>query len=165
MSFNDLDKEQLLEAAEHFGVSLEDGADEDAIRQALTDDGVDFALYTAEFESEDPEGELPANVITSDTVQGKKTTKKAVAKKAAAVEDEKPGVRRNARAARRTTVIEDDKTLIKMTRNNPVYEALGYRWTRNAPFVLVNNEHVDWLIEVEGGFTVAKPSEVEEFYS
>jgi len=53
-----------------------------------------------------------------------------------------------------------------MTRNNPVYEVRGYRFDRDrAPFVMVKDADVDFLIEIEGGFQVAKPSEVEKFYN
>lgn len=85
----------------------------------------------------------------------KKPAKKAAAKKTTAK-----------KAASSKTVVPDDKVLVKMTRNNPIYEVRGYRFERDrAPFVFVDKADVDYLIEVEGGFTIARPDEVESFYN
>jgi hypothetical protein len=58
-----------------------------------------------------------------------------------------------------------EKILLKMTRENFSYEVRGYRFTREHPFVAVNAEDADYLIENEEGFRPASPKEAREFYS
>jgi hypothetical protein len=54
---------------------------------------------------------------------------------------------------------------LKMTRKNPTFEVRGVKFTRENPFALVKEEDVDYLIEVVGGFEVARRSEVERYYA
>lgn len=53
--------------------------------------------------------------------------------------------------------------LIKMTRENPLYEVGRYRFTETHPYVLVEANDVDKVI-AEGGFRQATPSELTEYY-
>ncbi len=141
MSLNDLLKAELLTAADYYGADYKATDNKTTLVEALEKDGVTYEQYLADFppEPEEPVGELVSEDLNT----------------------------RPARVPRSNvaTIVADDVTLIKMTRNNPVYETSnGYRFTREAPFVLVDNDDIDWLIEVEGGFTIAKPSEVAAFY-
>lgn len=164
MSFTEnFDKDELAKIADEFVLDV-DVDDEDALRGAvegLSQDEIalSFPQYKDRLEledDEDDEDEESALVTSESTPKkgaAKKTAKKAPAKKAVA------------KTAASKTVVPNDRTLLKMTRNNPVYEVRGYRFTRVMPYVFVKNEDVDYLIEVEGGFTVAKPSEVEAFFN
>jgi len=60
---------------------------------------------------------------------------------------------------------EDNLVLIRMTRHNYSYEVRGYKFTREHPFGLVTEEDADYLVEVEGGFQMATPSEARSFYN
>jgi len=59
---------------------------------------------------------------------------------------------------------EIEYTLIKMTRENRIFERYGYRFTREAPYMLVDENSADKLIEEIGGFRRASSREVKEFY-
>jgi hypothetical protein len=172
MSYLDLSEAELREIADMYAIDVEDDASEQEVRNKVS------SLSTAEVlldfpqladrlslpEDEDDEEadaeDEDAGLITSDATPKKTAkkaaTKKTVAKKVAAKPSTKPSAQ---------PVVGEDKTLLKMIRNNPVYETRGYRFTRNMPYVFVKNEDVDFLIEVEGGFAVAKPSEVESFFN
>lgn len=166
MSFaENFNKDELAKIADEFVLEVEDTDDEDELRAAVAEvRQEEIALSFPEFKDRleletDEDDEEESALVTSDNTPkkgaAKKAAKKAPAKKAAAKTAE----------AKSKTVVPDDRTLLKMTRNNPVYEVRGYRFTRQMPYVFVKNEDVDFLIEVEGGFTVAKPSEVESFFA
>jgi len=60
---------------------------------------------------------------------------------------------------------EENLVLVRMTRSNYTYEVRGYKFTREHPFGLVTEEDADYLVEVEGGFQMATPSEARSFYN
>lgn len=165
MSLEDFSKAELEKIAEEFALDTE-GLSEDELRTEVA------KLSTAEVElsfpqwadrlqeDDEEEDDEESALVTSESTPKKGTAKKAAAKKTAAKKAATP-----AKAATSKTVVPDDRTLVKMTRNNPVYEVRGYRFTRQMPYVFVKNADVDFLIEVEGGFSVAKPSEVESFFA
>jgi hypothetical protein len=159
MSLEDLNKKELESIVAEFVLEADDGATEDELRETIqssrvTDSEIalSFPNLAEKLDAEDDEDEEEGGLISSGSIAPKKTAKKA-AKKA-------PAKRVAAK-----TVVDDGTTLLKMTRNNPVYEVRGYRFEREHPYVLVKDEDVDFLIEIEGGFTVAKKSEVESFYN
>lgn len=166
MSYENLDEERLRKIADEFVIEVEDDESEESLRNKLSTLAVPEVLLSfpeyAELLEEDSDEADDDALITSDNTP-QKPAKKSVTKKAAA---KKVVAKKTAAPTKSKTVVTDDHTLIKMTRNNPIYEVRGYRFVRDsAPFVMVKNEDVDFLIEVEGGFTVAKPSEVESFYN
>jgi hypothetical protein len=55
--------------------------------------------------------------------------------------------------------------LLRMKRMNPTYETRGYRFTRENPFLPVDVDAANWILENEEGFAIASPREAEEFYS
>lgn len=59
----------------------------------------------------------------------------------------------------------DDLVLVKMVRPNHSYEVRGYKFTRTHPFGLVTEDDADFLIEHDGGFTMASPKEARAYYS
>ncbi|HET8689027.1 MAG TPA: hypothetical protein VFM18_20650 [Methanosarcina sp.] len=59
-----------------------------------------------------------------------------------------------------------DTVLVKMTRANPRYDAAGFTFTRQHPFVAMTLDQAQELFDLEPeGFTIATPREVQEFYS
>lgn len=60
---------------------------------------------------------------------------------------------------------DEDLVLVRMTRPNRTFEALGYRFTSANPFALVKESAADTLVEDIGGFRVATPREAKEYYS
>lgn len=159
MSLEDLNATELKKIVEEFVIDAEDDASEDELREAVqssnvTDKEIVLSFPDLAEKLDEENDEEDSEVIASDSTPAKgRPAKKTAAKKAVA------------KKATAKTVVPDDRTLIKMTRNNPVYEVAGYRFERTHPFVLVKDEDVDFLIEVEGGFTVAKKSEVEAYYN
>lgn len=164
MYVDDLNKGELEKIADEFALNTDD-LDEDALRSEVAklssaEVALSFPELAERLEEPDDEEDEESALVTSEATPKKGPAKKAAAKKTAAKKAATP-----AKAATSKTVVPDDRTLIKMTRSNPVYEVRGYRFTRQMPYVFVNNADVDFLIEVEGGFSVAKPSEVESFFA
>ena len=170
MSFKDLKKDELLAVSDYFGVDVKKTDNKDSIVAALAEDGVTFDQYeeykaATETENDDVEGEPDpvAGVVTSAKVTGADEGQDPgapVAEPEAKEESVRSGDRRKAAA-----LVPDGYELVKKTRNNPVYEVRGYRFTDVHPYVLVKEDDVDFLVEVEGGFAVAKTSEVMDFYA
>jgi hypothetical protein len=61
-------------------------------------------------------------------------------------------------------VTQTDKYLLKMTRENLVYQTRGYEFTQDHPYALVNATDAQWILENEEGFRQAFPAELTEFY-
>lgn len=61
-------------------------------------------------------------------------------------------------------VTSQDNYLIKMTRENPLFEVRGHKFTRSHPYALVNAADADYILTNEEGFRQATPSELREFY-
>ena len=55
--------------------------------------------------------------------------------------------------------------LLKMTRANGTFEERGYKFTREHPFIAVQEDDAEYFINSYEGFRVALPSEVKEYYS
>jgi len=159
MSLEELKKrDDIVKVADTYGVDLSETKNNEQRLQALRDDGVDDEMVKQALKKdEEPEEvEKEQKLISSETVKPKFED----------TEEQLPDEAKKAKnAQKKHDAIDSDVSLIKMTRNNPAYEIRGYKFTRANPYVLVNNADVDFLCEVEGGFAVAKPSEVESFYS
>ncbi len=64
------------------------------------------------------------------------------------------------------TDIEFKSTLLlKMTRQNPSFEVLGYKFTRSHPFQVMSQEDAQKVMDLYEGFTIATPDEAKSFYS
>jgi hypothetical protein len=59
---------------------------------------------------------------------------------------------------------DDDVTLIRMRRANPMYEYRNHTFTQQHPYVLMSVADANDLLRMETGFLVASPEEVKEFY-
>lgn len=54
--------------------------------------------------------------------------------------------------------------LVKMERDNPLFEFGGYKFTQSHPYALMTGSDAERLMRSEQGFRLALPSELEEFY-
>lgn len=59
---------------------------------------------------------------------------------------------------------KDDVTLIKMSRSNPTFRFRGYKFTKEHPFVLMNEDDAIDILIMERGFSRASVAEAEEYY-
>lgn len=134
-TFNDLNKAELFAVGEQFAVDLEMSMKKDDMIKELEESGIDYESYAALLE--EAKDEEPELAALDDTP----------------LDEPEPEVK-------------DDATIVvKMTRLNPTYEALGYRFSRDHPFMLVTEEEADFLIEKDGGFQMASPREIREYYA
>lgn len=151
-------KKDLVKYAEHFGVEFSKTDNKSTIAEAMGNDGIDLELIKTTFpqdfeDAEEDEFEQvdakDTNTITSDQF----------------LETDDEPKSEQVKRSRKPVVRDDDLLLMKMTRSNIYYEIRGYKFTREAPYALVKEDDVDYLIEVEGGFQLATPREVREFYN
>ena len=152
--FEDLKPTELYRSAiEDFAVPVEE-ADKNkkkVLLAALVESGVTWADYVAQHPEVAPE---PAVVTTTD--MGARTDALSVEP---VVEEEV--VIRTAEAPKPQV---REKFLIKMVRDNAVYEVKGVRFTAQHPYALVPEGMANYLLEREDGFRMATPSELREFY-
>lgn len=58
-----------------------------------------------------------------------------------------------------------DTVLVRMDRANFRYDIMGYTFTKEHPFVAMNEKDAQNIFDIEEGFRVATPKEVQDFYS
>jgi len=58
-----------------------------------------------------------------------------------------------------------NKILVKMTRDNYRYDIAGFTFTKEHPYVAMEESKAQQIFDREAGFRVATPREVQEFYS
>lgn len=61
--------------------------------------------------------------------------------------------------------IDPNSLLVKMERDNYRYDALGFTFTKEHPFVAMSSEAAQEIFDKEEGFRLATPREVQDFYS
>lgn len=145
-SLKQMDKKELIELAEEIG-GVED------LDMSMTQKTMLAKLEEAGYTEEAHQRKhAPKNVVTTEQaapLPEQENTVEVADKKEETVAQLKPA----------------DKILIKMTRENFSYEVRGYRFSQEHPFLAVNADDADWLIENEDGFRPASPKEAREFYS
>ena len=55
--------------------------------------------------------------------------------------------------------------LVKMDRMNHSYQAMGYTFTAQHPFVAMSEDDAQRIFDTQTGFRMATPREAQEFYS
>jgi len=143
-SFNELTVIELKAVAEQFAVDLDGITKKADIIKELGELGVTWQAYAATLE---PEVEEEPDILVEDPVVIAPVQTVVVPVVVEPVEEE-----------------VDDVVLLKMTRLNFTYEVRGYRFTRDHPYVLVASDDADYLVEEDGGFRMASPRELREFY-
>ena len=61
--------------------------------------------------------------------------------------------------------IPKDTVLVRMIRENFRYDIMGFTFTKEHPFVAMNQAKAQAIFDKEEGFRLATPAEVQEFYS
>lgn len=63
-------------------------------------------------------------------------------------------------------ILKPQKTiLVKMDRMNHSYQAMGYTFTQQHPFVAMSEDDAQKIFDTQTGFRLATPREAQEFYS
>jgi hypothetical protein len=58
----------------------------------------------------------------------------------------------------------EDTVLVRMTRANFRYDIFGHTFTQAHPFVAMSKNKAQEIFDVEEGFRLATPAEVQEYY-
>jgi len=61
--------------------------------------------------------------------------------------------------------IDEDNVLVRMTRANFRYDIAGHTFTKEHPFVAMEEETAQLIFDREEGFRLATPKEVQEYYN
>jgi len=73
-----------------------------------------------------------------------------------------PAIEQKKRAAK---LDKSNSVLVKMERNNHSYQAAGYTFTSQHPFVAMPEEIAQNIFDTQVGFRLATPREAQEFYN
>jgi parvulin-like peptidyl-prolyl isomerase len=65
---------------------------------------------------------------------------------------------------RTTLASTEDVVLVKMDRNNYTYEANGFTFTREHPFMPMESSKAQSIFDIHDGFRLATPREAQEYY-
>lgn len=146
-SFKDLDRDELYRSCiEDFAVDVEKDANKETLIAALVETGIDWNDYVTQH-PEAGDGEEETTVVTSEKVTGRKKKKST-----GPINVAEPVVK------------NEGQYLVKMVRENLLYETRGYRFTQEHPYALVEPDDAQYILSNEDGFRQAFPSELEEFY-
>lgn len=141
MSFAKMSKADLEQVAETFGVEIDGRWGEQRIVAEILNDGITWDMWEEANQLVDPElieQNVPEPEDEPEPEQKPDTTKRFKSKNAV--------------------------ELLKMERWNPTFQILGYKFTREHPFVLVKPDEANWIMAHEHGFRIATPEEAEAFY-
>lgn len=58
-----------------------------------------------------------------------------------------------------------EKYLVKMTRQNPLFQVGPYTFTKDHPYALVDGKDLRRILEDEEGFRQAYPDEIDDYYN
>lgn len=164
--FEDLKPTELYRSAiEDFAIDVapEDKNKKTVLLAAFLESGVTWADYVAQHPEVAPapdpvEEKLKiGGVVTSSDVAGDVSDSLTVEND----REDEPVVIRTAEAP---VYRPNEMLLIKMVRENPLYETRGYRFTKENPYHLVSPADASYILRNEDGFRQAFPDELQEFY-
>ena len=135
MSFESMKLEELRSVAEGFGVEIGTVKTKKAIVELLDEEGVTFDLYQKFFSSDKDEA---AEYVDDINIRNQQLNLPS------------PG---------------DDIILVKMDRQNGLYETGGFTFTREHPYVAMAPWQAQAIFDTETGFRPATPKEIQEYYS
>jgi hypothetical protein len=134
MSFETLKVAELREIAENFAVDTDGIKSKADIIAALAEDGVTWTVYQKTLEKIKEANE---DVFSTEEVLPRLDPK---------------------------SVNAEDTVLVRMTRENFRYDILGFTFTKEHPFVAMQEEQAQEIFDKEEGFRLATPKEVQEYY-
>ena len=174
MSFEKLDRDELYRSAiEDFAVEVEEGANKKVILAALLESGVEWQDYVdqhpAAEELTDPDDALKA-AAAAGVIKSSNVAKPVEAGLGQAEPDRRSPEQIAADEAARVVVQAplaqtQQKYLIKMDRENVLFQTRGHTFTQSNPYALMDAEDAQWVIDNEDGFRLAGPAELQEYYS
>jgi hypothetical protein len=135
MSFETLKVAELKQIAEDFAVETEGLKNKADIIAALSEEGVTWSVYQKTIKDLEDASEEEDSAVE---ILPKFDPKKDISK---------------------------DQILVKMTRENFRYDILGFTFTKDHPFVAMSEDDAQKIFDVEEGFRLATPKEVQDFYS
>lgn len=62
-------------------------------------------------------------------------------------------------------IVYNDMVILKMSRENPSFEAFGFRFTKDNPYIAMSSDQAQLIINSYDGFLIASPDEVKSYYS
>jgi hypothetical protein len=134
MSFETLKVAELREIAENFAVDTDGIKSKADIIAALAEEGVTWTVYQKTLEKIKEANE---DVFSTEEVLPRLDPK---------------------------SVNAEDTVLVRMTRENFRYDILGFTFTKEHPFVAMQEEQAQEIFDKEEGFRLATPKEVQEYY-
>lgn len=150
-SFEDLKTAELYRSAvEDFALVVDeaDKTKKKVLLAAFVEGGIEWADYVAQHPEVAPE---PLEAPTVDPT--------------ASVVVAPPVVNPADVVVASTPVFQPAATyLIKMERDNPLYQTRGYTFTQANPYALMSAADADYVLSKEDGFRQATPSELQEYY-
>lgn len=168
--FEDLDKDELVRSAiEDFAVDLSDDEKKSKknVIAALVESNIVWTDYVAQHPEVAPEP-VPEAVVTSNapshgTVGNDREEVVTPGDFDSAVEHTETTEIHVAKPVV-DAVAPSDKYLLKMVRENELYQTRGYTFTVEHPYALVEAVDAQWILENEDGFRQAFPAELQDFY-
>lgn len=136
MSFESLKIKELRDIADSFGVDLDNAKSKNSIIEILEEEGVTYDLYE-KFSQVDKDD--PSDMIEADYVAGD--------------------------ALKALDGDSQNTVLVKMERQNGLYQTAGFTFTRDHPFVAMTEYQAQFIFDTESGFRMATPKEIQEYYS
>lgn len=139
--FNDLNRQQLLDAAERFGLRVDNRWNTNTLAGKLIEMGVtvdhirsaDEVLGVTESDESAP-SDLSVDSPASEESDG---------------EAQSNGEKR---------------VVLKMDRSNRSYSIMGHKFTAEHPFVVMDEEEALTICDLVDGFRIAHPTEAAKFY-
>lgn len=167
MSFKNLNKAELLKAAEYFDVEVTEDNTKQEIIAALEESEISWSNYKKFVGSEenakaaddenrwyDDGGELPKADLTSVVNSNAYETT--------------PEAKVNSETPASQAVQFNKMVLLKMERKNGTFEILGRKFTREQPFQVMTEDEAQAIIDAAstmgGGFRIATPSEAKSYF-
>lgn len=138
--FNDLSRNELIRTADEdfaFDLSEDEKKSKATLLAAFTEAELKFSDYLLANPQEEPEEVEETEFVIVSNPQEEKAEK----------------------------VKEEDKMLVRMDRENPLFEFRRYRFTRQHPYALMERNDAEAIMRSEEGFRQAFPSELDEYYS
>jgi len=154
--FSDLGiKELRRSAVADFAVDIKPTDNKETVLAALTESGVTWTDYVKQHPEVAPEPEPAPNpgVVTAASINAPEAVVQEPAQPAGRV-----------RVQENPVTNANDTFLVKMTRENPLYETRGYRFTQAHPYALVSAKDAQYILSKEEGFRQAFPDELDEYY-
>ncbi|NBR23224.1 MAG: hypothetical protein EBU08_05485 [Micrococcales bacterium] len=135
MSFESMKLEELRGVADGFGVDLDSAKTKKQILNLLEEEGVTFDLYQKFFSAEKDDAE---EYVDDAQIRNQRLN----------LPDP-----------------NEEVMLVKMDRQNGLYETAGFTFTRDHPYVAMAPWQAQVIFDNETGFRPATPKEIQEYYS